>query len=75
MKKPIIKIFDKVIVLLLVLFGVFAGCDKSVPEYGMPVPEYGVIVPMYGSPTNVIINDDTNPVGDILEMNEDNIQE
>ena len=73
MKKTIIKIFDKIIVLLLLLFGVFSGCDKPV-EYG-PLPEYGVPVPMYGPPTEVIINDDTsNSAQDILEMNEDNLQ-
>ena len=68
MKKIVIKIFDKIIVLLLVLFGVFASCDKPVE------PKYGVIVPMYGPPTEVIVNDDINPVRDILEMNEDNLQ-
>ena len=72
MKKTIIKIFDKIIVLLLVLFGVFSSCDKPV-EYG-PLPEYGVIVPMYGPPTEIIINDDINPVEDILEIDEDNLQ-
>ena len=69
MKKTIIKIFDKIIVLLLVLFGVFSSCDKPVE------PEHGGIVLMYGPPTNVIINDDnSNSAQDILEISENNIQ-
>ena len=41
MKKPFIKFFDKIILLLLGLSGiVYTGCA---PDYGVePVPEYGV---------------------------------
>jgi len=61
MKKIIIKSFDKIIVLLLFIFGVFYNCTK--PEYG-PQPEYGMI-PMYGvappeKATSVIIKEETN---------------
>jgi hypothetical protein len=48
MKKPFIKFFDKIIVILLFSAGVFASCKEPEPDYptmkyGMPVPEYGVL--------------------------------
>jgi len=75
MKKPIIKSFDKVIVLLLFIFGVFSNCIK--PEYGMPVPEYGMI-PMYGVPPpkeikSTIINEEANQ--DVSIINEIDLQD
>jgi len=40
MKRVFIKIFDKIIVLLLGFSGVFSACDDPVCEYGMPHADY-----------------------------------
>jgi hypothetical protein len=54
MKKTIIKFWDKAIILLLFIFGIFASCDKPRPKYGMPVPpdnrDTNVCIPEYGVP-------------------------
>jgi putative lipoprotein (rSAM/lipoprotein system) len=53
MKKPIIKSFDKIILLLLSFTGIFYAC----PKYGMPVDEYeinGVITDEHKKPINNI---------------------
>jgi len=59
MKKPIIKSFDKVIVLLLFIFGVFSSCSKDDPQ-----PEYGITfmygVPPLGEGKSIIIKEETN---------------
>ena len=49
MKKTVIKFFDKIIVVLLGILGVFNSCIK--PEYGMPVTEYEI---------NGVVTDKTN---------------
>jgi len=74
MKKPIIKSFDKVIVLLLFIFGVCSSCTEP-EKYGMPPAEYGMI-PMYGPPTEVqstIINEEANQ--DVSIINETDLQD
>jgi len=58
MKKSIIKSFDKMIVVLLGMLGMFAGCksksDCSCNQIG--IPEYG-LQPMYGlPPVTYVIN-------------------
>ncbi|MCL2041593.1 MAG: radical SAM-associated putative lipoprotein [Bacteroidales bacterium] len=40
MGKPVIKLFDKIIVILLSFFGIFNSCTQP-DMYGMPYPEYG----------------------------------
>jgi hypothetical protein len=45
MKKTFIKFFDKIIVILLFLTGVFSSCSKS--ESGDAPVKYGMI-PLYG---------------------------
>jgi putative lipoprotein (rSAM/lipoprotein system) len=42
MKRNCIKLFDKVIVLLLSCLGFLTGCDNPTDEYGSPYVEYGV---------------------------------
>jgi len=50
MNKSVIKFWDKIVVLLLFIFGLVASCSKPIPLYGVPdtrdtnvcVPEYGV---------------------------------
>ena len=39
MKKPVIKFFDKIIVVLLGFLGIFSGCNRPV-EYGTPYGDY-----------------------------------
>jgi len=54
MKKIIIKPLDKIIVLLLFVFGIFNSCDKDgeiVPEYGVPKPR--------NDGKNIILNKET----------------
>jgi len=50
MNKSIIKFWDRIVVVLLFIFGLVASCSKPIPLYGVPdtrdtnvcVPEYGV---------------------------------
>ena len=76
MKKPIIKSFDKVIVLLLFIFGIFSSCGKE-PLYGTPEPEYGVILPMYGVPKadTMIRKEMPKPMQEIPVINEIELQD
>ncbi|MCL2435438.1 MAG: hypothetical protein FWD09_04780 [Lentimicrobiaceae bacterium] len=72
MKKPIIKLFDKLI--LFLILGSSAALYTSC-EYGAPVPEYGVM-PMYGPPTegqSIIIEEEANQ--DIPIINEADLQD
>ena len=75
MKKSIIKLFDKVI--LLLILGSSAILYSSC-EYGAPEPEYGVI-PMYGPPTenqSIVIKEEiTNATQDSQEINEVDLQD
>ena len=51
MNKSIIKFWDKIVVLLLFIFGLVASCDKPVPKYGSPEPnptDTNVNIPLYG---------------------------
>jgi len=54
MNKSLIKFWDKIVVLLLFIFGIIASCEKPKPqpEYGVPVPpetrDTNVCCPMYG---------------------------
>jgi hypothetical protein len=50
MKKSVIKTFDKAIVLLLFVFGIFCSCEKPkpMPKYGAPYPDTNVVRPLYG---------------------------
>jgi len=55
MNKLIIKFWDKIVVLLLFIFGLVASCDKPQPKYGVPLygvppPDTNVCVPEYGVP-------------------------
>jgi hypothetical protein len=60
MKKPIIKFFDKIVILLLFIIGVFSSCQKDDPK-----PKYGNIKPMYGPPPpdkSVIVTQETSDI-------------
>ena len=59
MKKPIIKLFDKLILLLLGMSGIFYSCMK----YGMPVDEFEI----YGTVTDK----EKNPIENIRVTNLD----
>ena len=76
MKKPIIKSFDKVIVSLLFVFGIFSSCCKE-PLYGMPVPEYGAPAIMYGplQDTTIIRKEMPNPIQEIPVIDEIELQD
>jgi len=77
MKKPIIKSFDKAIVLLLFIFGVFSSCNKeesNVPEYGVAYM-YGVPTPSNGEKNVVISQEKTNSIQDIQVIDEIDLQD
>ncbi|GHT24206.1 hypothetical protein AGMMS4957_16850 [Bacteroidia bacterium] len=67
MKKGCIKLFDKLIVVLLGATGLFAGCkiDDPLDEYGSPVAEYGVPVAMYEINGRVTDAATSEPIRDI----------
>ena len=52
MNKSLIKFWDKIVVLLLFIFGLVASCDKPQPKYGMipppDTPDTNVNIPLYG---------------------------
>jgi hypothetical protein len=59
MKKPFIKLLDKIIILLLFIMGVFSSCQKDEPK-----PKYGN-VPLYGTPPpdkSVVVAQETNDI-------------
>jgi hypothetical protein len=75
MKKPIIKIFDKTIVLLLFFLGIFSSCHKDesdnvAPKYGVPEPMYGVMVPYNGKNNSIINQETTNSTQNIQLIGE-----
>jgi len=53
MKKFIIKLYDKLIIGILLSAFFFAGCEEPNP----PQPEYGVVVPMYGVQATTVVSD------------------
>jgi len=56
MKKLLIKLFDKIILLILGFSGVLYACAK----YGMPAPDYGMSEPaMYGVPQSEYMRSDS----------------
>jgi len=48
MTKSVIKFWDKVIVVLLGIAGVFSSCNKPKPVYGVEVPEYPSLYKLNG---------------------------
>jgi len=42
MSKSVIKFWDKIIVVLLGIVGIFSACSKPVPKYGLPYGHYEV---------------------------------
>jgi putative lipoprotein (rSAM/lipoprotein system) len=42
MKKPIIKSFDKIIVMLLSIVGIFSACSTGATKYGTPSATYEI---------------------------------
>jgi hypothetical protein len=72
--KALVKFFDKIIVFLLVIMGVFSSCNND----DQPVPEYGVIEPMYGVRVakSVIIEEEASEQPQIVPViSESNSQE
>jgi putative lipoprotein (rSAM/lipoprotein system) len=62
MKKPVIKLFDKIIVILLGFLGIFNSCSTQV-EYGTPYGDYEL--------NGVVIDKETsNPIQNIQIVNE-----
>jgi len=62
MAKPVIKFFDKIIVILLGFLGIFSGCIQ--PKYGMPA-EYGTPYGKYEVKGIVTDKETSNPIPNI----------
>ena len=71
MRKQVIKSFERVIVLLLVIMGAFSSCKKEDPK-----PNYGDNVQRYGCPEARYYNGTMDSVTDVFETydidNQDN---
>ena len=65
MKKQIIKSFERVIVLLLVIMGAFSSCKKDEPK-----PNYGDNAQRYGCPEARYDKGTVGSVNDVLEISE-----
>ena len=65
MKKQIIKLWDKIIIVLLGIAGVLGSCDKPKPEYGAPIPEYGIPHAMYELKGVISDKETSNPIQNI----------
>ena len=63
MKKPIIKILDKLIVTILASLGIFTSCQA--PEYGDPVCEYGTPEAEYEITGTVKNKENSHPIENI----------
>jgi len=73
MRKPFIKLFDKVIILLLWFIGVLPGCNKPEPEYGI-VLMYGPPDYKYGMPqTEFRVNEENDSDNILKEFNPEDI--
>jgi len=65
MRKRVIKSFERIIVLLLVIVGAFSSCKKEDPK-----PNYGDNVKRYGCPEAPYYKGTIGSVNDVLEISE-----
>ena len=65
MKKLLIKSFDKIIVILLGVLGIFNSCEKPKPLYGVEPCEYGVPYGIYEFHGIVTDKETSNPIQNI----------
>jgi len=65
MKKQVIKSFERVIVLLLVIMGAFSSCKKEDPK-----PNYGDNAQRYGCPEARYYKGTIGSVNDVLGISE-----
>jgi len=65
MKKQVVKSFERVIVLLLVIMGAFSSCKKEDPK-----PNYGDNAQRYGCPEARYYKGTIGSVTDVLEISE-----